>query len=190
MGSVGPQSSSTSDKQNQFNHDCTDQVKIHICDAWGKPLNHLLREEIKLKMEEFILNNISLPDLSSVFDYSAWKLKFNPSNFTDITLRKYIGFMEKNFLIDKQQNSSSPKYLVAFSCFQGPVSYFIKKVMANFDFKSPFTILDVQGTEPFQTEFLQSNGSSKNVFCPLFHPQVRLQKLIKQAELKKSKLII
>ena len=95
-------------------------------------------------MNEFILNNLNIPDLSSVFDYSALKLKFSPSNFTDITIRKYINYLEKNFVIDKNSNSLSPKYLIAFSCFQGPVSFFIKKVMANFDFKTPFNILDTQ----------------------------------------------
>jgi hypothetical protein len=62
--------------------------------------------------------------------------------------------------------------------------------MANFDFKSPFTIVDVSGTEPVQTEFLASNGATNNVFCPLYFPKERLNKLIKQAELKNSKLII
>jgi len=120
MGSsmmIGPQSSATNDKQNQFNQECSDFAKIHFCDAWGKPLHHSLRDEMKHKVNEFILNNLSLPDLSSVFDYSAWKLKFNPSNFTDITIRKYIGYMEKCFVLDKKQNSLSPKYLIAFSCF-------------------------------------------------------------------------
>jgi hypothetical protein len=93
-------------------------------------------------MEEFILNNLITPDISSVYDFSAQKLKFVPSNFTDATIRKYINSLETSFLIDKKQNANCPKCFIAFSCFQGPVSFFMKKVMANFDFKSPFNMLD------------------------------------------------
>lgn len=93
-------------------------------------------------MNEFILNNLNLPDLSSVLDSQTLKLKFSQSSFTDIAIKKYINYHEEEFLIDKKSNSESPRYFIAFSCFQGPVSLLLKKVMPNFDFKTPFNMLD------------------------------------------------
>jgi hypothetical protein len=93
-------------------------------------------------MNEFILNNLITPDLSSVYDYSIQKLKFFSSNFTDATIKEYIKYLEAEYLIDKQKNSETSMYFIAFSSFQGPVSFFLKKVMANFDFKSPFNMID------------------------------------------------
>ena len=68
-------------------------------------------------MKEFILNNLTPPDLSSVLDSQTLKLKFSQSNFTDITIKKYINYHEEEFLIDKKSNQESPRYFIAFSCF-------------------------------------------------------------------------
>jgi len=57
-------------------------------------------------------------------------------------MKKYINRHEEQFLIDKHANSNSPKYFIAFSCFMGPVSFLLKKVFPNFDFKTPFNMLD------------------------------------------------
>lgn len=150
----GPQSSAANDKQNQFNQDCTDLLRIDIFDSQGKPLHKSVLSEIKVRMDEFILDNINIPDISSVFDFSVQRLKFSPSNFTDITLHKYINYLEANFLL-KRDNQIDTRYLIAFACFQGPVSFFIKKVMANFDFKTPFNVVET----PLNS-YLNANASS------------------------------
>jgi hypothetical protein len=195
---TGPQSSFANDKQNQFSGESLDNVQISIFDSTGKPLNKQVLLEVKHHMTEFILNNIQIPDISSLYDFSAQKLKFSPNNFTDLTIRKYINFLEKHFLIKK--NPGDTKYLIAFACFQGPVSFFIKKVMANFDFKTPFNVVDTPMNSQTiysnsfadlgGSEFVMSNGASKNIYCTKFCPRDRLERLIKNAESKNSKLLI
>ena len=71
--------------------------------------------------------------------------------------------------------------------------------MANFDFKSPFNMLDtpymssasVPNSRGMQlSEYLINNGGASNLFSPLFCPSNRLNSLFYFAELKKSKLIM
>jgi hypothetical protein len=120
------------------------------------------------------------------------------SNFTDITIRKYINYLEQELCIDKHHNSESSKFLIGLSCFQGPISFFLKKVMANFDFKSPFNMLDtpfIGSTapglrSPQLSEYLMNNGATSNLLNPLFCPRDRLVSLLYFAELKQSKLVI
>ena len=187
---IGMQSSvhSTSDKQNQFTHDTFDLTQITMFDRRGRPLHKSLLEEIRHKTDEFIKNNINTPDLHSVLDYSTLKLKFTPTGFTDMTIKKYIIFQESGFLADKSKNGQMGKYLITFSCFQGPVFFFLKKVMANFDFKSPFNMVDA-GQSGVENEYVNSNGAQQNVLNPLYCPQSRLEMLKKQAQIKNSKLI-
>jgi len=114
-------------------------------------------------MNEFILNNLSIPNISQSFDHASQKLKFVTSNFTDITIRKYINYIEKEFLISRSKNQTKPKNFIGFSCYQGPVNFFLKKVMANFSFQSPFNMLDVpvMAQSSFQNNFSQMGGVGK-----------------------------
>ena len=102
MGSMyGPQSLPSNDKNNQFNEDAQEYVKIELFNGNGRPLNEHMISEIRIQMNEFILNNLSIPNISQSFDYASQKLKFVTSNFTNEFVKKYINYIEQEFLMSK-----------------------------------------------------------------------------------------
>lgn len=44
---MGPQATSSSDRQGQFSQDAEEVVKIQLFDSWGSPLHSTLINEIK-----------------------------------------------------------------------------------------------------------------------------------------------
>lgn len=93
-------------------------------------------DQIQKTINEYILTQKYLIDLSPLFDYTAKKVKFKPDNFTDVTMKSYIQKLEEKYLYNQRKTNKVCEKII-FSSLHGPTYDYLKKILANFGFPGP-----------------------------------------------------
>lgn len=113
-----------------------------IFNSQGDLINKETSDHIEKAVEDYLLAQKYLIDLSPLYDYTSKKLKFKPDNFTDVTIKSYIQDLEEKFLYNQRKTNKECQRLI-FSSLHGPANEYMRKILANFGFPG-FIVPEVQ----------------------------------------------
>eukprot|EP00347_Sterkiella_histriomuscorum_P010251 403377011 len=142
---------------------------LMIFNQEGSLIDKDTSDQIERTINDYIITQKYLNDLSPLFDYTAKKVKFKPDNFTDVTMKSYIQELEEQYLYNQRKTNKICEKIV-FSSLHGPAYDYMKKILANFGFPSPV--------------MHESHQNMSHNFDTVIKPSVSLEKLILRYQLQ------